>query len=158
MPVRSGRQSTSAQLLHASPICQHGRVATFRTPQIVLFSADVERAASFYKAAGFTEVFRTPAEGTPIDVDLQLDDYRIGLASEESTRDDHGLEPVVAGQRAAVILWTDDTPQGYACLQELGGKPVKAPSSWLDRLLIAWVEDLDGHLIQVVQAKESVDD
>jgi len=133
-------------------------VTTFRTPQIVLFSADVERAASFYKAVGFTEVFRTPTEGTPIHVDLQLDDYRIGLASEESTRHDHGLEPVVTGQRAAVILWTDDAPQGYDRLQELGAKPVKAPSSWLDRLLIAWVEDLDGHLIQVVQANESVGD
>ena len=73
-------------------------VTTFRTPQIVLFSGDVERAADFYQAAGFTEVFRTPAEGTPVHVDLELDDYRIGLASEESTRNDHGLEPVVAGQ------------------------------------------------------------
>lgn len=129
-------------------------MTAFKTPQVVLFSRDVERAATFYKAAGFTEVFRTPAEGTPIHVDLLLDGYRVGLASEDSTRNDHGLDPVVVGQRGAVILWTDDTPSGYARLQELGAKPVKAPSSWLDRLLIAWVEDLDGHLIQVVQAME----
>ena len=57
-----------------------------------------------------------------------------------------------------MILWTDDTPRGYARLQELGAKPVKAPASWLDRLLIAWVEDLDGHLIQVVQANASACD
>lgn len=124
----------------------------FRSPQIVLFSSDVERSATFYKTAGFSEVFRTPAEGTPIHVDVQLDGYRIGLASEQSTRADHGMEPVVVGQRAAVILWTDDTAEAYACLQEIGAKPVKAPSPWLGRLLIAWVEDLDGHLIQVVQA------
>lgn len=131
-----------------------GRVSMFKTPQIVLFTGDVERAASFYREAGFSEVFRTPAEGIPVHVDLELDDYRIGLASEASTRNDHGLNPVVAGQRAAVILWTDDAPRGYARLQELGAKPVKAPSLWLDRLVIAWVEDLDGHLIQVVQAMQ----
>lgn len=126
-------------------------MTTFRSPQIVLFSPDVERAATFYKAVGFDEVFRTPPDGTPIHVDLVLDGYRIGVASEQSTRDDHGMDPVVTGQRAAVILWTDDTPQAYARLQDLGAKPVKDPSPWLNRLLIAWVEDLDGHLIQVVQ-------
>jgi catechol 2,3-dioxygenase-like lactoylglutathione lyase family enzyme len=124
----------------------------FKTPQIVLFSSDLARAADFYRALGFEEVFRTPKAGTPIHIDLALDGYRIGLASEASTRDDHGLDPVVAGQRAAVILWTEDTPAAYAHLQELGATPVKAPEPWLDRLLIAWVEDPDGHLIQVVQS------
>jgi catechol 2,3-dioxygenase-like lactoylglutathione lyase family enzyme len=123
----------------------------FQNPQIVLFSADVARAAAFYAALGFEESFRTPSEGEPIHVDLALDGYRIGLASEASTRDDHGLAPVVTGQRAAVILWTDDVSAAYERLQELGATPVKAPSPWLDRLLIAWAEDLDGHLIQVVQ-------
>jgi hypothetical protein len=53
-----------------------------------------------------------------------------------------------------VILWTDDTPAGYERLRQLGAAPVKAPEPWLDRLLIAWVEDLDGHLIRVVQVAE----
>jgi catechol 2,3-dioxygenase-like lactoylglutathione lyase family enzyme len=117
----------------------------------VLFSKDVERAADFYKAVGFREVFRTPAEGAPIHVDVVLDGYRLGIASETSTREDHHLNPVADGQRAAVILWTDDTPAGYARLQELGATPVRPPESWLDRLLIAWVEDPDGHVVQVVQ-------
>ena len=124
----------------------------FKAPQVVLFSRDLAHAADFYRALGFEEVFRIPREGTPIHIDLALDGYRIGLASEASTRDDHGLDPVVAGQRAAVILWTDDTPAAYVRLQELGATPVKAPEPWLDRLLIAWVEDTDGHLIQVVQS------
>ncbi|HSE69447.1 MAG TPA: hypothetical protein VLA97_01730 [Nocardioidaceae bacterium] len=96
-------------------------------------------------------VFRTPGEGTPVHIDLDLDGYRVGLASEASSRDDSGLDPVVAGQRAAVILWTGDMPAAYGRLQELGATPVKAPQPWLDRLLIARAEDPDGHLIQVVQ-------
>lgn len=124
----------------------------FKTPQIVLFSRDLARAADFYRALGFEEVFRTPREGTPIHIDLVLDGYRLGLASETSTREDHGLDPVVAGQRAAVILWTEDTSAAYSRLQAAGATPVKAPEPWLDRLLIAWAEDPDGHLVQVVQS------
>lgn len=127
---------------------------TFTSPQIVLFSADLLRAVEFYTRLGFEEVFRTPREGTPIHVDLVLDGYRLGLASETSTRDDHGLDPVVEGQRAAVILWTDDVPAAYAQLLELGATAVKAPSPWLGRLLIAWATDPDGHLVQVVQDAE----
>lgn len=125
----------------------------FSAPQIVLFSTDVARAAAFYVALGFEEVFRTPSEGRPIHVDLVLDGYRIGLAGEASARADHGLEPVVAGQRAAVILWADDVPAAYARLQELGATPVKPPAPWLGRLLIAWLQDLDGHLVQIVQSQ-----
>ncbi|GAA2006154.1 VOC family protein [Microbacterium ulmi] len=124
----------------------------FRTPQVVLFTRDIDRAATFYCALGFEEAFRTPTAGTPIHVDLVLDEYRFGLATETSTREDHGLSPVAHGQRAAVILWTDDVRTGYSRLIELGAKPIKTPEPWLGHLLIAWVEDLDGHLIQVVQA------
>ncbi|UJP11588.1 VOC family protein [Microbacterium sp. KUDC0406] len=129
-------------------------MALFRTPQTVLFTRDIDRAASFYRALGFAEVFRTPSSGTPIHVDLELDGCRLGLATEASTRDDHGLDPIARGQRAAVILWTDDVRSAYELLIEHGAAPVRAPSPWLDRLLIAWAEDPDGHLVQVVQTVE----
>lgn len=123
----------------------------FRSPQIVLFSQDVERATAFYTGLGFSEVFRVPADGRPIHVDLVLDGYRIGVASVESTRDDHGLDPVGAGQRAAVILWTDDTQAAFDDLVARGCPVLAPPMRWLDRLLIAWVADPDGYAVQVVQ-------
>ncbi|MGH9245369.1 MAG: VOC family protein [Acidimicrobiales bacterium] len=123
----------------------------FREPQVILFSEDLPRAAAFYTELGFTETFRVPTEGEPIHVDLKLDGYRIGIASAESTRDDHGLNPVTEGQRAAVILWTDDTPEAYAELVANGAEALAAPHEWLDRLLIAWVADPDGNPIQIVQ-------
>lgn len=126
-------------------------MSLFSAAQVVLFSPDVERAADFYRRLGFREVFRTPQDGPPIHVDLELDGYRLGLASEASTRDDHGLDPVVRGQRAAVVLWTEDTAAAYAELLAQGATPVTAPVPWLGRLLIAWATDPDGHLIQVVQ-------
>ena len=123
----------------------------FRSPQVVLFSADVTRAAAFYESLGFTETFRVPEDGEPIHVDLTLDGYKIGIASIESTRDDHGLQPVAEGQRAAVVLWTDDTRKAYERVVEVGASALMAPHEWLGRLLIAWTADPDGHPIQLVQ-------
>lgn len=84
-------------------------MSIFRNPQVILFSPDVVRLARFYESLGFTETFRVPKEGEPIHVDLVLDDYKIGIASVDSTRDDHDLDPLSHGQRVAVILWTEDT-------------------------------------------------
>lgn len=124
----------------------------FHEPQVILFSQDVARSAAFYTGLGFVETFRVPEEGTPIHVDLALDGYKLGIASIESTRDDHGLEPVRDGQRAAVILWTDDVERSYQTLVEAGCPGLVAPHIWLDRLRIAWLADPDGHPIQIVQS------
>ncbi|WP_166664498.1 VOC family protein [Actinophytocola oryzae] len=124
----------------------------FRTPQVILFSDDLPRIVGFYKRLGFTETFRVPEEGEPIHVDLVLDDYKIGIASGESSRMDHGLSPVTEGQRAAIILWTDDTAAAYADLVANGAPPLAGPHRWLDRLLIAWTADPDGNPVQLVQS------
>ena len=129
-------------------------MALFANPQVVLVCADLEATAAFYEAVGFEEVFRTPSEGAPIHVDLVLDGYRLGLATEASNREHHGLDPVAQGQRAVVVLWTDDVERAWARLCELGGTPVKEPDAWLGRLRIAWVLDPDGHLVQVAQPTE----
>ena len=123
----------------------------FRRPQVILFSNDLPRAAAFYADLGFTETFRVPKEGEPIHIDLALDGYQIGIASVASTRDDHGLDPIGEGQRAAVILWTDDTAAAYAKLIANGCPAIAAPHVWLHRLLIAWTADPDGNPVQIVQ-------
>jgi predicted enzyme related to lactoylglutathione lyase len=119
---------------------------------MILFSEDVSRAAAFYAQLGFEESFRVPAEGEPIHVDLVLDGTKLGIASVASTRADHGLDPVPRGQRAAVILWTDDVDAAYGDVQAVGAKPLAPPHEWLGRLSIAWVEDPDGNPVQLVQA------
>lgn len=123
----------------------------FRSPQVILISENVPRAVDFYTQLGFTEVFRVPTEGEPIHVDLILDGYRLGIASATSTRDDHGLNPITEGQRAAVIVWTDDTVAAYNKLVASGVPSLVPPREWLGRLLIAWIADPDGNPIQIVQ-------
>lgn len=123
-------------------------MSRFRDPQVVLFSTDVERSVTFYARLGFVETFRVPTQGEPIHVDLRLDGCTLGIASVASTRDDHGLDPVEEGQRAAVVVWTDDVA---AALAELGAVVLKQPHEWLGRLLVAWVADPDGQPVQIVQ-------
>jgi glyoxylase I family protein len=146
--VDSGRRATSGG---GEAHVRFAAVSMFRTPQVILFSENLPRAVAFYSSLGFTETFRVPTEGEPIHVDLTLDGYKIGIASVASTRDDHGLDPVPEGQRAAVILWTDDTAAAFAKLTANGAPGLVAPREWLGRLLIAWIADPDGNPIQIVQ-------
>jgi hypothetical protein len=91
-------------------------------PQVILFSADVERASKFYQRLGFVETFRVPSDGAPIHADVvELDGYTIGIASIGSSRNDHGLSPSTSGQRATVTLWTPDTVATYRSLTAAGG-------------------------------------
>jgi len=129
-------------------------MSLFREPQVILFSENLPRAVEFYSRLGFTETFRVPADGEPIHVDLVLDGYTLGIASADSCRDDHDLDPVTSGQRAAVVLWTDDTATAYAGLVADGAAAIAAPHVWLGRLLIAWTADPDGNPVQIVQSLE----
>jgi predicted enzyme related to lactoylglutathione lyase len=106
---------------------------------------------AFYSSLGFAETFRAPTEGDPIRVDLVPDGYKLGIASVASTRDDHGLDSLPHGQRAAVILWTDDTAAAFAQVTASGAPGLAPPHEWLGRLLIAWIADPDGNPIQLVQ-------
>jgi hypothetical protein len=110
----------------------------FAAREVVLCSADVERAAGFYKKLGFVETFRATQEGAPVHVDLELDGYKIGFAFVGSARRDRGLGPATSGQRATITLWTGDTAGAYEALTAGGVPGLGAPSVWLDRLLIAW--------------------
>lgn len=93
-----------------------------------------------------------PTDAEPIHVDLELDGYPIGIASVASTRDDHGLNPIGEGQRAAIILWTDDTPEAFTRAVKGGTPALAPPHEWLGCLLIAWIADPDGNPIQIVQS------
>lgn len=43
------------------------------------------------------------------------------------------------------------TPAAYADLTAQGAPALSGPHVWLERLLIAWTADPDGHPIQIVQ-------
>lgn len=135
-------------------------MATFATPMINLYSRDLARAVSFYASLGFVETFRTPASGPPEHVELELDGFKLGVATVEAART-HDLRPSGEGRWIEIVLWTDDTDEAVRALTAGGAPLLSPPHDFLDgSLRSAWIADPDGNPIQLVQqtrrpAKES---
>ena len=127
----------------------------FRSPQVVLFVADVEAATAFYALLGFVERFRTPREGPPMHVDVELDGSVLGLASLALK---HGRTPRDAADhgRAAMVLWCDDVDAALEQLAACGARVLRSPQAWLGRLRVAGIADPDGHQVQLIQRLPAV--
>ncbi|SMC74054.1 VOC family protein [Kibdelosporangium aridum] len=123
----------------------------FSDPQVILFVSDTERAASFYGIFGFRETFRSPQED-PVKIEMALGGFTIGLALPRLLAESHGLEPVTAGHRACIAIWTDDVDTAYRLALSSGATDNRAPYAFGEgRFRIAFVEDPDGYPVQLVQ-------
>ena len=123
----------------------------FRDPQVILFVEDCERAAAFYARFGFEETFRAP-DRDPVKIEMRLGGFGLGLALPGPAAESHGIEPVVRGHRACMTLWTDDVAGAYAMALDAGAAARSGPHPFLDgRLSVAFVDDPDGHPVQLVQ-------
>lgn len=123
----------------------------FSDPQVIIFVADCERAAEFYATFGFEETFRAPADA-PVKIEMRLGGFMLGLALPGPAADSHGITPVTEGHRACMTLWTDDVEAAYRLALEAGALDHQGPHPYLDgRLMVAFVEDPDGHPVQLVQ-------
>lgn len=128
---------------------------TFFDPQVILFVRDCETAARFYSQFGFVETFRT-GEVPPVKIEMALGGFGLGLALPGPAAASHGINPVTVGHRACITLWTDDVETAYANALRAGAVDHRGPHAFLDgRLRVAFVEDLDGHPIQIVQRVSS---
>src|SRR6266567_6130915 len=122
-----------------------------RDPQINIYVADVEASLRFYgELFGFTETFRTPAEGLPMHVEMRLGGLILGVASIESARRIHGLDPGHGPPRGEVVVWTDDVDQAFASVTAQGARPISPPHNFLADLRAAWIADPDGNPVQMV--------
>lgn len=120
-------------------------------PQIILFVSDAARAAEFYRAFGFQETFRAP-EQNPVKVELRLGGLELGLATPEPVRENHGLDPVLSGDRFVLTFWADDVHEAHDLAVRIGGASRSEPRTIVDgKLLAAIVEDPDGNPMQLVQ-------
>ena len=126
----------------------------FSTPQVNIYSEDVARSVEFYRSLGFEETFRTPREGSPIHVELELDGFKTGIAAVTSAVADHGLELDLSkpGRGIEIALWTDDVETAFARLTAAGARVLSEPHEWLDGTLrVAWVADPDDNPVELVQ-------
>lgn len=126
---------------------------TFRNPAINIYSHDVLRLVRFYTTLGFQETFRTPAQGTPVHVEVRLEGFTVGIAAVDAASADHGLTPRLDGRPVEIVLWTDDTDRAYARLTASGAPSLSPPHDFLGHLRVAWVADPDGNPLQLVQQR-----
>jgi catechol 2,3-dioxygenase-like lactoylglutathione lyase family enzyme len=129
-------------------------MSTFRDPMINLYTRDLQQLVGFYEQLGFRETFRTPKEGSPVHVEVELDGFKVGIASVDAAIADHGLSPDLGGRPVELVLWSDDVDRDHAWLTAGGTPSLSAPHDFLaGRLRAAWVADPDGNPIQLVQRR-----
>lgn len=116
-----------------------------------LYTSDIEASLRFYgELLGFTETFRTPTEGVPEHVELQLSGFTIGLGTVEAARRVHGVEPSPGSPAMVVVVWTDDLDKAYGALVEAGAPVVQPPHNTGSANRNALLRDPDGNLVEIV--------
>lgn len=124
----------------------------FFDAQVIVFVSDCEAAARFYGTFGFTETFRG-GDPVPFKIELVLGGFTLGLALPEPAADHHGITPITAGHRACITIWTDDVDGAFVAALQAGAVEHRTPHPFLDgKLRVAFVEDPDGHPVQLVQS------
>lgn len=118
---------------------------------INLYTARIETALRFYRdRLGFTETFRTPAEGVPEHVELRLDGVTLGLGDVDAARRVHGVDASPGTPGFALVIWTDDVDGAYADLAAHGVPVLQPPHDSGNGNRNALVRDPDGNLIELV--------
>ena len=121
--------------------------------QINMFVEDVEPCASFYKAIGFAETYRTPTEA-PEHVEVRALGLTLGIASVSAARDVHGLHISREGNAMEVCLWCDDVDAAFERMLQAGARAVREPHDFQGgRLRTGWLRDPADNLVELVQQR-----
>ena len=127
----------------------------FSSALVNLYTNDIEAGMRFYGGLlGFSETFRTPADGVPSHVEMVLNGFKVGLGTVEAARRVHGVEPVPGSPAMVLVIWTDDVDRSYAELTGAGVPGLQPPHDTGNNNRNALLRDPDGNLVEIV-AKRS---
>ena len=123
----------------------------FASGLVNLYTRDIEAGIRFYRdLLGFTETFRTPLEGTPDHVELQLGGFTVGLGSVEAAKRVHGVDAVPGSPAMALVVWTDDVDSSCRDLAAAGVPVLQEPHDTGNNNRNALLSDPDGNLVEIV--------
>jgi lactoylglutathione lyase len=123
----------------------------FVTGLVNLYTRDIEAGLRFYRdLLGFAETFRTPAEGVPEHVELQLNGFTVGLGTVEAASRVHGVEAEPGHPAMVLVIWTDDLDEAYAKLAAAGTPVLQEPHNTGNNNRNALLRDPDGNLVEIV--------
>ena len=116
-----------------------------------LYTHDIEAGLRFYRdLLGFEETFRTPTEGTPEHVELELNGFGLGLGTVEAARRVHGVDASPGSPAMVVVVWTDDVDRAFEQLTSSGAPIVQPPHNTGRHNRNALLRDPDGNLVEIV--------
>ena len=123
----------------------------FVSALVNLYTSDIEAGLHFYRdLLGFAETFRTPAEGIPEHVELQLNGFTIGLGTVEAARRVHGVEAAPGTPAMVLVVWTDDIEDAFEKLAAAGVPVLQPPHDTGNSNRNALLRDPDGNLVEIV--------
>ncbi|MFI5833968.1 VOC family protein [Micromonospora sp. NPDC051300] len=123
----------------------------FDSALVNLYTSDIEAGIRFYRdLLGFTETFRTPAEGVPAHVELRLGGFTVGLGTVEAARRAHGVTAEPGRPAMAMVIWTPDVDTAFARLTAAGVPAVRPPHDSGNGNRNALLRDPDGNLVEIV--------
>jgi len=123
----------------------------FADALVNLYTRDIEAGLRFYRdLLGFTETFRTPAEGTPSHVELRLNGFTLGLGTVEAAKRVHGVDAAPGSPAMVLVVWTDDVDRAYADLVAAGVPALQSPHDTGNNNRNALLRDPDGNPVEIV--------
>ena len=123
-----------------------GHVFEFATPQVNIYSAHLGASLRFYRdVLGFIETFRSPSEGVPDHVELQLGSLRLGVATFDALLRHHGILTERGPLRFELALYTDEVDGAYGWAMSKGACSLAVPGDFGGYIHHAVVADPDGN-------------
>jgi len=123
----------------------------FKRPFVNLYTTDIEAGLGFHRdLLGFVETFRTPKEGTPEHVELELDGFGLGLGTVEAARRVHGVDASPGSPAMVIVVWTDDVDRAFERLTAAGARVVQPPHDTGSHNRNTLLRDPDGNLVEIV--------
>jgi catechol 2,3-dioxygenase-like lactoylglutathione lyase family enzyme len=124
---------------------------TFKNHLFDVYTRDIERSLRFYRdLVGFIETFRTPEQGPPDHVEMELGPLNLAVSTLEALKRNHGFSGGGGPPRAEVVLWVADVDAAYSWMRTKGAPTLSPPHNFAGVLRAAWVGDPDGNPVQLV--------
>ena len=116
-----------------------------------LYTRHIEAGLRFYRdLLGFTETFRTPAEGVPEHVELGLNGFTVGLGTVEAAKRVHGVDAAPGSPAMVLVVWTSDVDRAHEELVAAGVPVLRPPHNTGNNNRNALLRDPDGNLVEIV--------
>jgi lactoylglutathione lyase len=125
----------------------------FTSAFVNLYTRDIEAGLRFYRdQLGFSETFRTPEQGVPEHVELELEGFGLGLGTVEAAKRVHGVDASPGSPAMVIVVWTTDVDEAFERLTAAGAPAIQPPHNTGRRNRNALLRDPDGNLVELVSS------